>query len=260
MRSFLLALFGGMIAAGALLAVQLTAPSRVASSETAYASTAASDKAAIGKIVREYILANPEVLVEAMQELERKQDSQRDSVAQKAIRQYQQELLHDVDSPVAGNPSGDVTIVEFMDYQCGYCKRAHASILSEATADGKVKIIYKDLPILGEASRIGALAALASRAQGKHDAFHNALMEYKGPIDRAKILEVAASVGIDVPRLEQDMQDPKLKAIIDRNMAVATALGVRGTPAFVIGNQFVPGAIDPDTLRQLITDARKERS
>jgi protein-disulfide isomerase len=258
MRSFLLALFGGMIAVGAVLAVQLTAPGRVASADATAPGTG--DKAAIGKVVREYILANPEVLVEAMQELERKQDSQRDAVAQKAIQQYQQELLHDVDSPVAGNPNGDVAIVEFMDYQCGYCKRSHPSVLSEVAADGKVKIIYKDLPILGEASRIGALAALASRAQGKHDAFHNALMEFKGPIDRAKILEIAASVGIDVPRLEQDMQDPKLKKIIDRNMAVATALGVRGTPAFVIGNQFVPGAVEADTLRQLISEARKERS
>jgi protein-disulfide isomerase len=260
MRSFLIALFGGLIAVGAVAAVQLTGPGRIASSEAATGPSAAGDKAAIGKIVREYILANPEVLVEAMQELERKQDSQRDSVAQKAIKQYQQELLHDADSPIAGNPDGDVTIVEFSDYQCPYCKRAHATVLSEVAADGKVRIVYKDLPILGEASRIAALAALASRAQGKHDTFHNALMDFKGPIDRAKILEIAASAGIDVPRLEQDMQDPKLKAIIDRNMTLATALGVRGTPAFVIGNQFVPGAIEADALRQLITDARKERS
>jgi protein-disulfide isomerase len=260
MRSFLLALFGGLIVVGALAAVQLTAPGQAASLEATATATGTGDKAAIGKIVREYILANPEVLVEAMQELERKQDTQRDSVAQKAIQQHQTELLRDADSPTAGNADGDVTIVEFMDYQCGYCKRAHPSILSEVAADGKVKIIYKDLPILGEASRIGALAALASRAQGKHDAFHNALMEFKGPIDRAKILEIAASVGIDVPRLEQDMQDAKLKTIIDRNMALATALGVRGTPAFVIGNQFVPGAVEADALRQLIVDARKSRS
>ena len=259
MRSTLLALFGGLIAVGAVAAVQLTAPGRIAPAEAA-SPAATGDKAEIGKIVHDYILANPEVLVEAMQELEKKQDSQRDTVAQKAIQQNQEALLHDVDSPVAGNPNGDVTIVEFMDYQCGYCKRAHPAVLSEVATDGKVKIIYKELPILGEASRIGALASLASRAQGKYEAFHNALMDYKGQIDRAKILEIAASVGIDVPRLEQDMQDPKLKTIIDRNMALATALGVRGTPAFVIGNQFVPGAVEADTLHQLIGEARKGRS
>ena len=129
-------------------------------------------------------MANPEVLVEAMQELERKQDSQRDTVAQKAIQENQSALLRDPDSPIAGNPDGDVTIVEFSDYQCPYCKRAHAAVKSVVAADGKVKLVYKDLPILGEPSRIAALAALASRAQGKHLALHDALMEFSGKLDR----------------------------------------------------------------------------
>src|SRR5262249_60924187 len=126
-------------------------------------------------------------------------------------------------------------------------------------ADGKVKIIYKDLPILGEASKIAALAALASIKQGKHLALHNALMEFNGKLDRDKILEIAASVGLDRAQLEKDMEDPKLKQIIERNLALATALGVRGTPAFVIGKQFVPGAIDAAALRQLIAEARKSQ-
>jgi protein-disulfide isomerase len=124
-------------------------------------------------------------------------------------------------------------------------------------ADGKVKVVYKDLPILGEASRIAALAALASRAQGKHLAFHDALMAYSGKIDRDKIMDIAGSVGLDVAQLQKAMDDPKLKQIIERNMTLASALGVRGTPAFVVGNQFVPGAVDADALKQLIADARK---
>jgi protein-disulfide isomerase len=215
------------------------------------------DKAALGKSIRDYLIANPEVLVEAMQELERKQDSQRDSVAQKAIQEKQSELLRDPDSPVAGNPDGDVTIVEFSDYQCPYCKRAHAAVQSVVAADGKVKVVYKDLPILGEPSRIAAVAALAARSQGKHIALHNALMEYAGKIDRDKIMEIAASVGLDMAKLQRDMDDPKVKQIIERNMALGSALGVRGTPAFVVGNQFVPGAVDADALKQLIADARK---
>ena len=253
MRSILMIFCGGLIAVGLLVAGRATAPNRVAQS----AMTVTPDKAALGKSIREYLIANPEVLVEAMQELERKQDSQRDSAAQKAISENQNELLRDPDSPVAGNPNGDVTIVEFSDYQCPYCKRAHSAVNSVVAADGKVKIVYKDLPILGEPSRIAALAALASRAQGKHLAFHNALMEYNGKIDRDKIMEIAASVGLDVAKLQKDMEDPKLKQIIDRNLALASALGVRGTPAFVIGNQFVPGAVDADALKQLIADARK---
>jgi protein-disulfide isomerase len=253
MRSILMIFCGGLIAVGLLVASRGTAPDRGAQS----AMTVTPDKAALGKSIREYLIANPEVLVEAMQELERKQDSQRDSAAQKAISENQNELLRDPDSPVAGNPNGDVTIVEFSDYQCPYCKRAHSAVKSVVAADGKVKIVFKDLPILGEPSRIAALAALASRAQGKHLAFHNALMEYNGKIDRDKIMEIAASVGLDVAQLQKDMEDPKLKQIIDRNMALASALGVRGTPAFVVGQQFVPGAVDADALKQLIADARK---
>jgi protein-disulfide isomerase len=124
-------------------------------------------------------------------------------------------------------------------------------------SDGKVKLVLKDLPILGDASRIAALAALAARAQHKHLALHNALMEFTGKLDREKIMEIAGSVGLDVAQLQKDMEDPKLKEIIDHNRAQASALGVRGTPAFVIGEHFVPGAIDADSLKQLIAAARK---
>jgi protein-disulfide isomerase len=251
MRSILLILCGGLIAIGAILGVR-------ALPERASAAVAATpDKAALGKAIREYLIANPEVLVEAMQELERKQDSQRDTQASKAIQEHRDALISDPESPIAGNPNGDVTIVEFSDYQCPYCKRAHAAVKSVLAADGKVRLVFKDLPILGEPSRIAALAALASRVQNKHPAMHNALMEFTGKLDRDKIMEIAGSVGLDVAQLQKDMEDPKLKALIERNMELAQALGVRGTPAFVIGKQFVPGAVDASTLKQMIADARK---
>lgn len=252
MRSILLVFCGGLIALGALVAAQATLPARVAAAPIAELG----DKS-LGRNIRDYLMANPEVLVEAMQELERKQDSQRDSQAQKGIQEHGRELLDDPESPVSGNPNGDVTVVEFSDYQCPYCKRSYSAIKSVVAADGKVKLVYKDLPILGEASRVAALAALASRNQHKHEQMHNALMEFSGKLDRERILEIAGSVGIDVPRLQKDMEDPKLKEIIEHNMALASALGVRGTPAFVIGKQFVPGAIDADALKQLIDEARK---
>jgi protein-disulfide isomerase len=252
MRSILLILCGGLVAIGAILGVRAL-PDRAG---TAPALTG--DKAALGKAIREYLIANPEVLVEAMQELERKQDSQQSSQAQKAIQEHRDALLNDPDSPTAGNPNGDVTIVEFNDYQCPYCKRAYATVKSVLAADGKVKLVYKDLPILGEPSRIAALAALAARAQNKHQALHTALMEYSGKLDRDKIMELAGGAGLDVAQLQKDMEDPKLKTIIERNMSLASALGVRGTPAFVIGKQFVPGAVDAQALRQLIAEARKD--
>jgi protein-disulfide isomerase len=255
MRWVLLTVCGGLVLAGALVAGIATSPGRLAASPAAAPTP---ERAALGKTIREYLLANPEVLVEAMQELERKQDSQRDVVAQKGVQENQAELYRDPDSPTGGNPDGDVVIVEFNDYQCPYCKRAYQAVKSVAGSDGKVKIVYKDIPILGEASKIAALAALASMKQGKHGVLHNALMEYSGKLDRDKILELAVGVGLDRAQLEKDMEDPKLKQVIDRNMTLASALGVRGTPAFVIGKQFVPGAVDAAALRQLIAEARKK--
>ena len=252
MRSLLLTLCAALIVGGALLATAATSPARLAAPA---ATVDTGDKAGFGRKIREYLVANPEVLVEAMQEFERRQDTQRDSVAQKAIAQHRAELLSDPEAPSEGN--GDVVIVDFNDYQCPYCKRAHQALKSVVAADGKVKVVYKDLPILGEPSRIAALAALASVKQGKHLALHNALMEASGKLDRDRILEIAASVGLDVALLQKDMEDPKFKQLIERNMALAGALGVRGTPAFVIGDQFVPGAVDADALKQLIADARK---
>ena len=252
MRLFLLMLAGGLIAVGVLLAVQWTAPGRVVAAKT----SAHGDAGAIGSMVRDYILANPEVLVEAMQEMEKKQENQRESVAQNAIRAYESELLRDSDSPVAGNPNGDVIIVEFMDYQCGYCKLVYNVVKSVVAADGNVKIIYKDYPILGEASRIAAYTALAAGRQNKYLALHNALMEFRGKLDRARVLEIAASVGIDMPQLNKDMEASEIKQVVERNLALGNALGVRGTPAFVIGKQLVPGAIDVDTLKKLLAEAR----
>src|SRR5216684_1649234 len=177
MRWTLLVISAALVVAGAFVAGRVTTPSRLA---PAAASSAPADQTALAKSIRAYLLANPEVLVEAMQELERKQDSQRDAAAQNVIQDKQTELFRDADDPIGGNPNGDVVIVDFNDYQCPYCKRTHQAIKSVVGADGRVKIIYKDLPILGEASKVAALAALAAVKQGKHLAMHNALMEYTG--------------------------------------------------------------------------------
>lgn len=252
MRSILMLIAAALVAVGVFAASRTTAPLGAAP-----ALAQASDAANIGKSIRAYLLANPEVLVEAMQEYERKQDSQRDAAAEKAIRENREALLSDPDSPVAGNPKGDVTIVEFSDYQCPYCKRAHATVKSVIAADGKVRLVFKDLPILGEASKVAAHAALAAVKQGKHLELHNALLEFPGKLDQDRIMEIAGKVGLDVSRLQADMEDAKIKAMIARNAALAAALGVRGTPAFVVGNHFVPGAVDAETLRQLIAEARK---
>src|SRR5271156_3711205 len=154
MRSVLLLICAGLLAGGALLAVGTIEPGRLAAAPATALAAVPGDKAALGKNIREYLLANPEVLVEAMQELERKQDGQQSAAAQKGVQENQAELFRDAASPIGGNPSGDVVIVDFNDYQCPYCKKAHKAMKSVVAADGKVRIIYKDLPILGEASKI----------------------------------------------------------------------------------------------------------
>jgi protein-disulfide isomerase len=257
MRLPLLLLCAILIAVGGLVAGHATAPVAVTASSPALADKGSASRSDLDRSIHDYLVTHPEVLVEAMQALERKQNVERDSAVQKAIQEHRKELTSDPDSPISGNPNGDVTIVEFSDYQCPYCKRSFPAVKSVVAADGKVKLVHKDLPILGEASRMAALAALASRNQRKHEAFHDALMSFNGKLDLDRILQIATSVGIDVTRLQKDMEDPKLDDILKRNQALAQALDVRGTPAFVIGNQFVPGAVDADTLKQLIAEARK---
>ena len=190
MRGVLLTLCGGLAIVGGIAAATATSPRQFADATA----TGGGDRAALGKNIRDYLMANPEVLVEAMQELERRQDSQRDALAQRGVSENQTALYRDPDSPVGGNPDGDVVIVEFNDYQCPYCKRAYQALKSVAGADGRIKIVYKDIPILGDASKVAALAALASVRQGKHGALHNALMEYSGKFDEDKIMEIAASL------------------------------------------------------------------
>ena len=168
MRSFLLLLCGALLGAGALLATGATSPVQIATgpapSESMAGGAGGMGNANLGKSIRAYLMANPEVLVDAMAELERKQDGQRENVAQKAIQENQAELLRDPETPSTGNPNGDVTIVEFSDYQCPYCKKGHVAVKSVLAADSKVRLIYKDLPILGEPSKVAAVAALAEEA------------------------------------------------------------------------------------------------
>lgn len=215
------------------------------------------DRAAIEKIVREYIVANPEILVEAMAELERRQDAQRQAAAKAALVERRAELLSDPVTPPGGNPQGDVTIVEFFDYHCGYCKQVHPTVKAVVAADRNVRVVYKELPILSESSRVAALGALAAARQGKYPEMHAALMETRGEITRERLMAVARDLRLDATRLERDMADPALAARIEANLSLARALGVTGTPAFVIGNRVVPGAIDAETMRKAIADARR---
>ena len=147
-------------------------------------------------------------------------------------------------TPVSGNTSGDVTVVEFFDYQCGYCKRSLASMIDLLTSDTNVRVVWKELPILGPASRFAARAAMAAKKQGKYFDLHVALMRARGRLTEQKVMDAAKDAGIEVTQLRADMKDPTLEIYLNETQQLATALGIRGTPAFVIGDTLVAGAID----------------
>ncbi len=167
------------------------------------------------------------------------------------------ELLNDPASPVGGNPDGDVTLVEFFDYQCPYCKKVLPSIQALLAEDRNLRYVFKEFPILGKASVFAARAALAAHRQGKYLEFHMAVMPAKGKLTEARVMRLAKTAGLDTDRLRRDMADGTIDDSIRRNLELASALNVNGTPAFVIGDTVVPGAVDIDTLRSLIARERQ---
>ncbi|NJO23452.1 MAG: DsbA family protein [Sphingomonadales bacterium] len=210
--------------------------------------------------VRAYLLENPEVIAEALQRLEQRQQTAQASEAKAALKKHADKLLRDPASPVGGDPKGDVSLVEFFDYNCPYCRQVAPHMVKVEASDPKLRIVYKEFPILGPNSTFAAKAALAAHRQGKYAELHKALMEVKGPTTEKTVLDTAGRLGLDLDRLKVDMADPAVQAAIDLNLALARALNINGTPAFVIGEQIVPGAVDLSTLERLIHEAREKKS
>ncbi len=211
----------------------------------------------VERIVERYITSHPEVIEQALLRLDAKRQEEEQARIKEAIAAHQNELLHDMTSPVSGNPTGSITLVEFFDYRCGYCKRAASAVTQLQKDDPRVRVVYKDFPILGEASELAAKAALASKAQNKHQAFHEALLAFKGDLTKDSILATAADVGLDTTQLERDMENPAWQTVIEANRALARDVGITGTPGFIVGTELVPGALDLNGLKELIARAHR---
>lgn len=211
----------------------------------------------IERIVRDYLKTHPEVIIEAAKALEAKDQEAQQQRAKAAIDANRDKLVNDPDSPAMGNPKGDVTVVEFFDYQCPYCKKMTAPLNDAMAKDGKLRVVFKEWPVLGPESLIAAKASLASQKQGKYKEFHHALMDTKGRLSESMIMSIAEKSGLDVKRLKKDMDAPDVQEELKQNQALAAALQLEGTPAFVIGSQMAPGAINADTLQAMIDAARK---
>jgi protein-disulfide isomerase len=236
-----------------LAVILLTAPSLFAES-TAPADPAL--KQDVEQMIEQYIRAHPEVIEQSLQALEVKRQEEEKQRIIAAIAARQNDLLNDPSSPISGNPTGDVTVVEFFDYRCGFCKRAAGAVTQLQQENARVRVVYKDLPILGEASELAAKAALASRAQGKHQAFHEALLAAKGDMTKETILAVAGQVGLDAKRLEADMANPEWQTVIDRNRALAKDLGISGTPGSLVWTELVLEALYVNGLKDHVATSQ----
>jgi len=207
--------------------------------------------------VRDYILTHPEIIVAALRGLEVQRREAVESEAKAVIEARADEIFRDPESPLGGNARGDVTLVEFFDYNCPYCRRMVPVMAEAEAADPQLRIVYKEFPILGAGSTYAAKAALAAHRQGRYLVFHQALMRARGSVDKDAVLAAAAEVGLDLERLEADMADPAIQAAVDRNLELARELRINGTPGFVVGEEVLRGAVDLATLQAAITEARE---
>lgn len=204
----------------------------------------------------ETIRKDPEIVLQAVQIIEPREQERQSAAAATVLSQNRDLLENDPNAPVLDNPDGDVTVVEFFDYNCPYCRRVKPQIEAFLEEDPNVRLVYRERPIQGDGSVFAAQAALASREQGKYEEFHWALMGMAGRAEEASVIQVAEQVGLDVAQPRRDMQSPEIDAHIAASMQLSRALGFNGTPSFVIGDALVPGVIDADQMIRLAEQAR----
>lgn len=214
-------------------------------------------KKEIETVVRSYLLENPEVLMEALNNYQAKAQENAGKAFKQKLGNYR-DFLTSSSSPYAGNPKGDVTLIEFFDYNCGYCKHAVDDVNKLIEEDKNVKIIFKDYPILSESSNEASRYALASQKQGKYFEFHQKLMKYSGPKNEASYKEISDQLGLDFEKLKKDADSKEVREVIEKNISAAHNLGINGTPAFIFGDKLIPGYMGIDDMKQMVSAQREE--
>lgn len=221
----------------------------------------ASQRGEIERIIKDYLVAHPEVLQEAISELEKRQSAAELEKQVAGVKQNKEVLFNSTHQVTLGNPRGDVTMVEFFDYNCGYCKKAMGDMLTLLKTDPNLKVVLKEYPVLGPGSLEAAQVAVAVRMQDKTGKkyldFHQRLLGSHGPADKARALAAAKEVGFDMARLEKDMGSDEVRETLKENMKVADAIGLNGTPSYIIGSDVVIGAQGYDALKEKVDAARK---
>ncbi len=242
------------ILAALLLLVTMTAAAWAGSSLTP------AQEKDVRNLIRQVLEENPEIVIDAIRAEQAKQQAIGETRAREALATNRDQLEHDPASPVGGDKNGDVTIVEFFDYNCGYCKRVLPVLQDFMKADPKVRIVFKEFPILGPQSVVASRAALAAwhMDEAKYLSFHSALMESKGSLPTDRIMKLATDNGIDPSALASAMETPAIDEALANNRALARQLGISGTPAFVIGDKLIPGALNREALEQAVAMIRKK--
>jgi protein-disulfide isomerase len=213
----------------------------------------------IEKIVKNYLITNPEIFLEAQTALEAKMEKEQAEKLKVAIAENAKEIYRDPQADLAGNANGDITVVEFFDYNCGYCKRGLHDVIKLVESDPKVRVVFKELPILSKGSEEASRVAIASGKQGKYWDVHKAMLEAKGVMNEANALAIATKLGLDIDKLKKDMASPEVEAEIKKSEALAKKMGVNGTPHFLVGDRAIPGAPEDlyDQLSKHVTELRK---
>jgi protein-disulfide isomerase len=207
-------------------------------------------------IIKDYLLANPEILQEMSQTLEQKQKLAETEQRKGALVSNAAQIFRDKTDFVAGNPNGKVTMVEFFDYNCGWCKKGFPEVLSMIESDKDLRFVLKEFPIFGEDSEYAARAAIAAIKQGKYWDLHMAMFKHEGKIAKDSVDEIAAGLGLNMDQLKKDMEDPATAEILVRNRNLAESLAINGTPAFIIDDRLVPGYLPKAELASAINDVR----
>ncbi|MEM6595225.1 MAG: DsbA family protein [Pseudomonadota bacterium] len=214
------------------------------------------DEESLRALILQTIRDNPEVIMEALETLQEREAEAQAAAAAAALTAQMGALQNDPNAPVLGNPDGDITVVEFFDYNCGYCRRVFPNVKALMDEDTNIRVVMREWPILGEESVFAARASLASRKQGKYEEFHNALMGSNGRASQAVVLSIADDLGMDIDQLRADMDSPEVDAHIETSRQLTQALGLNGTPAFVFEDQLVPGAIELNQMQQIVDELR----
>ena len=213
-------------------------------------------KKEIGQLVRDYLLQHPEVLLEVSQVLDAKQKQAEAEQRDQALSAHADAIFRSPHDYVAGNPEGDVTLVEFFDYNCGWCKKGFPEVVNLIEQDKKLRVVLKEFPIFGGDSDYAAKAALAAKKQGKYWELHSALLSHEGKVTKEIVDETAKAKGLDLVKLKADMESPEVAKAIADNQALAQALAINGTPAFIIDTHLTPGYLPAGDLMAAIEEVR----